>query len=322
MSLKIGNSAIPPILLLVGPERWLRNKEIVRLKERCIAPGFEELDLVTFEEPLSHPRVVLEALETLPFGSGYRLVIVSGLRDVKQETLSWLTGYLAHPSKKSCLVLCAENLEKGTSPATLSRRYRGLHHLWCLPLKGKELKSWLLRRAAEEGLSIESDAADLLLLRVGSELESLNLALEGLVLLAGDSGITQAHVEALIFPSARETAFDILDRAAGGSPEEAIGLLRQGLVQGKLTLEHHFLGALGWYYRYAWRVRENPSAGGWATPSRIHAMRRLSRWPTGKLQTALEEVLEAEVQVKTGHPSPELLADQLLLKLGAHFKAP
>ena len=165
---------------------------------------------------------------------------------------------------------------------------------------------------------MDSDAADLLLVRVGSELETLARAVETLTLYVGEEGrISKAHVELLVSPSARETAFDILDRAAAGYPEEAIALLRQALSQGKLTLEHHFLGALGWYTRLAWKTREDPVPHGWGSSLRVEAMRRLLDWPAGKLQEVLEEVLEAEVQVKRGHPVPELLADELLLKLGS-----
>ncbi|MBI3333657.1 MAG: DNA polymerase III subunit delta, partial [Candidatus Omnitrophica bacterium] len=260
---------------------------------RCVAPGFKEMDLVRFSEPPEDPRLVLEAARTSPFGSPCRVVVVEGLREVSPKSFSWLTEYLTHPNPKTLLVLCGEELERSSGGWHLKP---GLEVQWCLPLKGSSLREWVLLRAKRAGKGIGSSAAALLTGRVGSDLQALSQAVEALSLLAGgDASITEAHVEALISPSARETAFDILDAAAAGRPEQAVAQLRQALHQGRLTVEQ-FMGALGWYYRFLWKTRRRSAS---------------------QLEEALKEVLEAEVRLKSGVPAGELLADQLLLKLAS-----
>ena len=306
----------PPVLLLcIGPERWLQLQAIERLKTQCIAPGFEEMDLVRWPEPPQEPQVILEAVRTCAFGSPYRLVVVDGLSELSLKTAPWLPAYLNHPNPKACLSLCAQRLEPDIRPL-FSKKKPGLIQIrWCHPLKGKELEAWILDQAKAAGAVIEPEAARLLVTRVGSELQSLALAVESLSLLVGESSrITAKDVEALIAPSVRETAFDILDHAAAGRLSMALETLRQALTQGRLTVEQ-LMGALGWYYRMVWKSQKGLASGFWISPNRQAALSRLMRWPEPKLREAFDQVLEADAALKLGHPAPELLADQLLLEL-------
>ena len=284
------------------------------LKSQCLAPGFEEMDFLRLSEPPEDPQSVFEAARVSPFGSPRRLIVVNGLEKLDEEWLAALWAYLAHPNPKACVLIYST--EEGKSfrpPAVLERQ---LQVVWCREIKGRELNDWVVRRATESGTAIDPAAAALLMGRVGSDLQSLGAALEALALLAGPgSRILPAHVEALIAPSMKETAFDILDAAAAGRPDRAIGLLRLALQQGQISMEQ-FMGALGWYYRMVWKSKHGRGGTGWMSPGRQAALRRLTRWPDGKLQGAFEEVLRADVGLRLGAPVPELTADQLLLELG------
>ena len=304
----------PALLLCVGPEKWLKERAVRELKSRCLAPGFEEMDQIRFSEP-PEESLLLKEVRTAPFGSPLRLVVVEGFGSFGRETLGWLPGYLERPSPRSCLVLCAERLE-GEIPWISSQRESRLQILNCQPLKGRQLADWLMEQARAAGRQIEPKAAALLSARIGPDLQRLAQALEPLALLAGESGrIGVAEVEQLIAPSVRETAFDVLDAAAAGRPAEALAHLRQAIAQGRMSVEQ-FMGALGWYYRMAWKGRRNAGSEGWLSPQRQAALNRLKRWPVGRLQGAMWEVLEADKALKLGSPAPELLADRLLLELG------
>ena len=173
------------------------------------------------------------------------------------------------------------------------------------------------------GAGIEPEAVALLIRRVGNKLQSLAQAVESVSLLAGPPGrVTKAHVEALIVPSVRETAFELLDNVAAGRLDLGLTQMKAAIQQGQLTVEQ-LMGALGWYYRFVWKSRQGEGGSlrqaqgrlSWISPGRQAALKRLSRWPVANLQTAMEDLLEAEVALKLGHPAPELLADHLLLKL-------
>ena len=285
-------AAFPRAVLCVGPDRWLKIQALERLRSRLLSPGFEETDFAQFSEPSADPRTVLEALETAPFGSSCRLVVIDGLEEISADSVPWLAAHLDRAVGTGCAVVCGEKIAAGFPPA---RSGGGrLERISCQPLKGRELEEWMQVRAGKSGKTLEPAAVQRLLQRLGSNLQALDQAVESLSLLAGEAErITDPEVRKLIPASVRESAFDILDSAAAGRPSEAIRALQQAVGQGELTMDQ-FFGAVGWYYRNAWKNRRLARKG---------------------VTEALDDLLKSDVRLKQGHPDPELLASRLLLKL-------
>jgi len=311
------NTGKPLLVFCIGPDRWLKAQAIARLKHACVAAGFEETDMTRFSDPALEPRAILEAIHTHPFGPGRRLVVIEGLEAIHQEQVPWLRGYLEKPNPNSCVTFCAE--KEGAERQLLMGPLRGrpgeFFRVDCRPLEGSTLQSWIRDQAKERGKTIEPRAGVLLSTRLGGNLQSLAQAIESVSLLAGSSErISASDVEALVPASLRETAFEILDAAGAGRPEAALAALHQALATGKLTLEQ-FLGALGWYYRMIWKAKRGTVQGFWGSSSRKAALTRLTRSSYGTLEKGLEEVLQADRDLKTAAPHPELVADRLLLAL-------
>ena len=273
------------MVLCIGPERWLRTQAVGELKRLCVAPGFEETDFVRFSGPDANPRYILEAARTAPFGSPRRLVVVDDWGELSAASASWLEEYLAGPNPRSCVAVCADSggwLPGGTQVRVIA----------CQPLKGRAVEDWISQNCLKKGKRIEPAASAELVRRLGSGLQGLDLALESLVLMAGESLFVRlSDVEALIPPSLQQTAFEILDAASSGGTGRALLALREAMAQGRLGMDQ-FMGALGWYLRH-----------------------RLRRWPSLRFQRTLEDLLRTDARLKQGSPSPEWLADRLLLKL-------
>jgi len=275
---------IGSLVLCVGPERWLRQEAVAELKRGCLATGFEETDFVRFSDPKPEPQAILEAARTAPFGSPRRLVLVDGLEELTPESVPWLKDFLAQPNPKSCVVLCADSSKLPRGPQ--------VQVIFCRPLQERALEDWVVQCCRRKGKAIEGAATAELVRRLGSGLQALDQALESLVLMAGDSpAVTRSAVEMLVAPSLQQTAFEILDAAVAGRTEAAHRGLREAMALNRLGLDQ-FLGAVGWTLRH-----------------------RMQRWPAPRLQETLEELLRTDVRIKQGHPSPEWLADRLLLKL-------
>ena len=277
--MNIGN-----VILCVGPERWLRQEAVEDLKRNCLAAGFEETDFVRFSDPEPEPRAILEAARTAPLGSPRRLVLVDGLDELTADSVPWLKDLLDSPNPKSCVVLCADRSKLPRSAQ--------LQVIPCLSLQGTALEDWVIQRCRRKGKPIEGAAAAELVRRLGSGLQGLDLALDSLILMAGSSpSVTRPTVELLVAPSLQQTAFDIIDAAIAGRTDAAMQSLREAMALNRMGMDQ-FLGAVGWALRH-----------------------RMQRWPAQRLQETLEELLRTDARIKQGHPSPEWLADKLLLKL-------
>lgn len=297
-----GNAAaeFPRAVLCIGPDRWLRARAVERLRERCISPGFEETDFVRFPDPPAESEPILEALQTAPFGSACRVVVVDGLEEISAESVPWLPAHLERSAPVGCAVLCGDSAAAGFPENGRAGAGR-VERVACQPLKGKPLEEWIETRVREKGKTMEQPARIRLIQRLGENLQALDQAVESLTLLAGTAPImTERDVRQLIPPSVRESAFDILDSASAGRPAEAIRALQRAVRQGDLTMDQ-FFGALGWYYRNAWKTR---------------------RRAKGEIVEALDDLLKSDVQLKQGHPDPELLAGRLLLKLSGQPRLP
>lgn len=311
-------TAEPAVILCVGPEPWLRARAVEQLRKRILAVGFEETDFVRLSP--DQTEAVLEAVSTAPLsagggpastaggGSACRLVVVEPWRELGPAAAPWLTAYLDRPNPRACLVLCADQFEgnRDRLPSVWNRPGR----VQVVSCQSPEPRRWVLEQVRELGKSLQPEAAELLVSRVGTALSSLALALEQLCLLVGPAGeITPADVQALIPPSLRETAFEILDWGGAGQTARAIEALHQGLQRGRIPVDQ-FLGGFGWYVRMIWEARQGRSSR-----LRRQAVARLARWSDSQIRQLLEDTLEADLYLKLGHPAPELLADQLLIRL-------
>ena len=275
----------PGVFLCIGPEPWLREQAVGELKRCCLAPGFEETDFVRLLGSDANPQAILEAARTAPFGSPRRLLLVDGLEELTLASAPWLKEILASPNPRCCVAVCADRC--GDFP-----RSDRVQMIACQPLKGRAAEEWVSRRCLKKGKRMEPRAAAELVQRLGSGLQGLDRALDSLVLMAGESpDVRAADVQALIPPSLQQTAFEILDAGSSGGTARAVLALREAMALGRINMDQ-FMGALGWYLRH-----------------------RLRNWPNPRFQRMLEELVQTDARLKQGHPSPEWLADRLLLKL-------
>ena len=314
----------PAVILCVGSEHWLRIRLLEQLKQNTLAAGFEETDFVRFG--ISAPtQEILEGVSTLPFsagggsasggGIGRRLVVVGQWPEIGPKTVPWLAAYLEQPNRQACLVLCGDQFEgRQNQIPPVWNRPESVRVVFC---RSPEPRQWILQQAKELGKKIHPAAANLLVGRVGTSLSSLSLALEQLSLLVSPKEeITSADIQALIPPSLRESAFEILDSAGAGQTAQALEALHQGLALGQVPMDQ-FLGAFGWYVRMIWEAQRGRGFQYNPSPQRRQAMARLSQRSEQQLRQLLGEILEADLRLKLGHPTPEFLADRLLLRLGA-----
>ncbi|PIQ82457.1 MAG: DNA polymerase III subunit delta [Candidatus Omnitrophica bacterium CG11_big_fil_rev_8_21_14_0_20_64_10] len=304
---------LPAGLFLIGADRQTQERLIGRLKARALAPGFEAADSTRLDLPLESPPSLWAALATQPFASPARVVEVTGCRELGEKELPGLTPYLENPPDWGCLIVAAEKIASKTEPVLRKHRARFEIRVFA-PLKPQALPGWVAEEAKRSGKSIEPAAAALLVRRVGTEPGALKQAVQTVALLVGaGERIGRADVERLIPPSAQETAFDILDAAAGGRLPEAIAALHGALRENRISIEK-WMGAAGWYLRMAWKSRSGRGSG-FGSPARSAALNRLQRWPAPQAAAALGRLSRWDLELKQGHPAPDWIADQVLLLL-------
>lgn len=214
-----------PAYLIVGSDELKAKETVSRLKRR-LEPGFDAFNLD--ERPASsdlEPQELLSSLNTMPFGSGFRLVVVTGADHLAKPVSEALVGYLGDPNPSCILCLVAEKLAKTT------RLYKAIAALGaksvidCSPAKRWDLPKRLVRMAQARGMRIDNAAADELIARVGESTTMLDRQIGTLSELCRGAGvITRADVERYVTRIAEVKPWVFLDAVCARDARQALEL--------------------------------------------------------------------------------------------------
>ena len=201
-----------PAYLVVGPDE-LKAKEVVGRLKRRLEPGLEDFNLdehvVAAELTATE---LLGSLNTMPFGQGFRLVLVHDADKLPKETSEAVIAYLKDPNPSTVLCLVAEKLAKTT------RLYKALAQVGprsvieCAPAGRRELPQRVVRMAQVRGMRMDTRAAEQLIALVGESTTMLDTQVGTLAELCRNAGvITQTDVERYVTRIAEVKPWELLD---------------------------------------------------------------------------------------------------------------
>jgi DNA polymerase-3 subunit delta len=225
--------AVGPIAVLVGEERHLKRAVFERLVQEVLGGDEESLGLTRFVGEEAELKTVCDELLTVSMWGDRRLVIVDGADRFVSQYRDGLEKYLAHPAKKSVLVLDVKSWPKTTRLAKVVAKI-GLE-IECAPLSGAELLRWLTDSArSEHGKTLARDAASLLHELAGEDLGLLEQELAKLAAYVGSRSTIEADdVRTLVGGWRTETTWAIAGAVRRGRSGEALDLLDKLLNAGE-----------------------------------------------------------------------------------------
>lgn len=198
--------------LAVGTDEVRRNEVVVRLKKR-LEPSdmadfnFEDRDL-SKEDSIDE---TLSSLNTLPFGSDFRLVVLRGCDHLSKDFSEPLIDYLAAPSPTTICLLIADSLAKST------RLYKAVAAIGpkavidCSTAKPWKLGPVVSAMAGKRGLTIDAAAAKELVERVGDNTRMLDNELARIASQTGSIHIDYAAVDSIVSRTVGIKPWDVID---------------------------------------------------------------------------------------------------------------
>ena len=193
-----------------------------RLRKRAEEEGGSGA-LETFDARETTPEELAAELATLTFNSGTRYLLADFVQAWKAGDLEPLERALADMSPDTVLVLIA----RGKVQARLSKAVQkadGEVRSYEAP-KPWEMHKWVMARAKEEGLTLDSDAAKTLVSAVGTGQQRLAREVEKLVLAAHPSATLSAEeVEELAPAESLRSGYDVADALVAGDGRAALAL--------------------------------------------------------------------------------------------------
>ncbi|HZD17845.1 MAG TPA: hypothetical protein VE669_06865, partial [Actinomycetota bacterium] len=155
-----------------------------------------------------------------------RALLVTDARQLSEDALAELRGYLSAPDPDAPLVLSAVVGERAKPPAALAKLVEGVGTVREVRVQRRELAGWLLQRARGKELDLAPDAATALVQTLGEGPAALDQALDQLGAAFGGQRITTELVARQFRGLGEQHVWDLCDRAFGRDLAGAMRSLR------------------------------------------------------------------------------------------------
>ena len=278
-----------PAYLLHSPEDFLLYEALSGIKERVAhddAFNFEAYDLKSPDDSIPMEQVI-DVLNTLPFMSGRRTVVIKNIQKLSKPDTRKLEGYLANPSATSLLIM----LHEGASPKLFDPSSLKNVQVIALAVPEKEIPLWIKVKAKKKGVSLTDRAVEYLISFVGTDLGMLSAEIDKLTCLGAAKTIDIDEIRGTVYSGADYNAFDLVDALGQGNAGEVFRIFEN--VTGNQDPQM-LLGALNYQYSRQYSRQGAPVGKG----SRASGVFRLLH--------------EADAAIKTSH---KFVLEDLLVKL-------
>jgi DNA polymerase-3 subunit delta len=326
------------LYILAGPDDFSLNQAL-----RDIKNGLgDAAALETCTTVLEGQRVSVDELknvvETVPFLAEKRLAIIYGLieRFESASRSDRPRAGKAGPQDPTPFITCLGSAPDTTvvimveseTPDLAKSRFKELvakAQIKTFPLlKEPRLKPWVQRRVTDLGGTISPAAVDALVQLVGSNLWAMANEVDKLVACAVGRRIEEADVRSLVGYTQEVSVFSMIDAILEFRAESAAQVLQKLLGQGAAPA--YLLFMLDRQFRMIVRAKDMKGQG---KPDSIiqsklglfndfafrRTMEQAARYSLERLRKIYDQLLEADVSMKTGRYEGELALELLVAEL-------
>jgi DNA polymerase III subunit delta len=314
----LGSDDLLPVYALFSVEVVLLSDAVTKLRGKSLtaAPDFNRDE---FRAGAANMDQVVRAATTMPMMAPRRWVHVSSIDDLKAKDADPLLRYLEKPSPSTVLCLSGEKLDGRTKVGQVLTKM-GAAFLF-EPPRQKNLAEWIERRAKGRGYAIQRDAVGLLADVVGTDLGTIDMALDKLWTYAGGKPITHDDVEATVAPTRVHSIFELTDAIGARDLGRASLLLRNSIDSGESALR--VLGMITRQLRQLLNIKTMPGARSGEIASALglppflaqSLMDQARRYQRDELCRALDAAAAADVRLKSTRLDAGIVLDRLLVEM-------
>jgi DNA polymerase-3 subunit delta len=236
---RVGRLKPQPVYVLYGDEDFLKRQVLAALRQHLLGTGDDTFGLSSVAGDKATFPAVQQELQTVPFLSPRRLVVVENADPFVSRARAALEKYVTDPAVTGVLVLDV----KAWPATTRLAKQLGDAAVGCKAPAANRLAEWCVQwAAARHDKQLTAQAARHLVDLVGAEMGQLDQELEKLAAYAGPAErIDFDDVDKLVGSSRMESVFKIFDAVGAGRTADALALLQRLLDQGDEPLR--ILGA-------------------------------------------------------------------------------
>lgn len=313
--------------LLLGTDATRIERSLEAVVAAATSPETRDWDVAGFDGEECSAREILEALQTVPFLGGRRVVYVRRFDKMAADEAERIAAWVASAKGDAVLILIAEALDQRRKAVKQLYEHAAVVQFED-PKSGDGLLDWLLREAPRFGVKLQGKTARLLIDVAGEQPESLRRELEKLAAYLGSGGVpTEEDILAVAAagnPEAAQNAiFQLCDAVAEGRTAQALLKLDELLASGANAIYIVYMLARHFRYLHAVMTCGERQAARIAQVLNLkpnqrfmveRLLRQASRVDVSQVEATLEQLLEADLRLKRSAP-PRPTLESLIVRL-------
>jgi DNA polymerase III subunit delta len=327
----IKNKQTSPIYLIWGTELYLA-EEAVRTISSLLAPDERDFNLSIHNLDEISVQEVMEDAETMPFLGERRIVVMKNavfLTAAKDKAkiehdLKIFENYIQNPADYTTLVIVVPYEKLDERKKIVKQIKSQAEIIQVSQLSNETAERWLVKEAETLNVSLEKEAIELLLSRLGTKMAVLAKEIEKMALFVGKNGtITKETVDELVARTLEDDVFGLVDHVVHKRTEQALRSFYDLMKQNQEPIQIHAL--ITRQFRIINGVKELHKKGYGekqiASILKLHpyavklAAKHASQFDETFLRHCLNEFAETDYKMKTGQMDKTLLLEMEIIKL-------
>ncbi|PFU44265.1 DNA polymerase III subunit delta [Bacillus cereus] len=327
---KIKKKQFAPLYLLYGTEAYFINETIKLITTEALEEEDREFNVVTYDLEEAYLEDVVEDARTLPFFGDRKVILIksplflTAQKEKLEQNIKILEEYIGEPSPFSILVFVApyEKLDERKKITKLLKKTADVVEANAMQVQ--DVQKWVVSRAEEAHVYIDSVAVSLLLELVGSNVTMLAKEMDKLTLYVGMGGeITSKLVAELVPKSVEQNVFALTEKVVKKDIAGAMQILDGLFTQQEEPIK--LLALLVSQFRLLNQVKELQQRGYGQNQIASHigvhpyrvklAMNQTKFFSFEELKRVILELAEADYSMKTGKMDKKLVLEFFLMRL-------
>ncbi|MFD2992052.1 DNA polymerase III subunit delta [Fictibacillus nanhaiensis] len=328
---KIKNNESSSVYLIWGTEIYLA-EEAIQTITGLLSPDEKDFNLSVHNLDEISVQEIIEDAETMPFLGDRRVVVIKNanfLTAAKDKSkiehdFKVFEKYIQNPAEFTTLVIVVphEKLDERKKIVKLVKAQSEM--IQVSELSNDTAEKWLHKEASNLEVSIDGEAVQLLLSRLGTRMAVLAKEMEKMALFVGVNGvITKETVDTLVARTLEDDVFALVDHVVHKRTEQALRSFYDLMKQNQEPIQIHAL--ITRQFRMINGVKELQKKGYGekqiASSLKLHpyavklAAKHANRFQEVFLRECLNEFAETDYKLKTGQMDKTLLLELEIVKL-------
>jgi DNA polymerase III subunit delta len=316
-----------PVYYVYGEETYMLDEAVDAIIGHAAPDGVNDFNFDSFHGRNTSGEAVVAACEMLPMMADRRLVILRDAQELPMSELEQLGSYLDDPSPTTCLLVHARTAQKKLDGRTWIVKKLKKAGTSCKfeSLYENEVGEILRKQANKRGLRLAPAATAYLIEAVGTDLASLDKALDKLDLYVGDSEESPRYVEAdvvgeVVAHTKINSVFDLTDALGDRKFEDALHVLDSMLLNGEPPLR--ILAMIARHFRIVAKLHD-PSVRNLSRKKKAGKVgvvpyfvkdyqRHASKFSPTEIEAIRERLLEVDTALKSSGLDDKTVMERLM----------